>query len=196
MSNTKDFIVEQLKQQITGFKSEVKEQTVGRVIEVGDGIARISGLSDVMMSEMIEFTTREFYSNSSNKNKSNKSESKKVYGVALNLEEDSVGAIILGDYTEIKEGDEVRCLKRILQVPVGDNIIGRVLDSLGRPLDGKGEIETDKFYSIEKIAPGVIARESVSQPVQTGIKAIDAMIRSAVARGSLLLEIGRSEKPL
>ncbi|MFH1661983.1 MAG: F0F1 ATP synthase subunit alpha [Candidatus Falkowbacteria bacterium] len=171
MSNTKDFIVEQLKNQIADFKSDLKEQTVGRVIEVGDGIARISGLSDCMMNEMLEFST-----------------GKKVYGVALNLEEDSIGAVILGDYSGIKEGDEVKCLKRILEVPVGENVIGRVLDPLGHPLDGKGEVETDKFYPIEKIASGVIARESVSEPVQTGIKAIDAMI--PIGRGQRELIIG------
>ena len=172
MSNTKDFIVEQLKAQINNFKSETKEQTVGRVLEVGDGIARVSGLTDAMMSEMLEFVTSEG----------------SVYGVALNLEEDSVGAIILGDFLGIKEGDEVRAMKRILEVPVGDKIIGRVVNPLGQALDGKGEIESDKTYPIEKIAPGVIARESVSQPVQTGLKAIDSMI--PIGRGQRELIIG------
>jgi len=172
MSTTKDFIVEQLKQQIADFKTEIKEQTIGRVIEVGDGIARISGLSDCMMSEMLEFSTEQGV----------------VYGVALNLEEDSVGAIILGDYLGIKEGDGVKCLKRILQVPVGENIIGRVVNPLGQPLDDKGEIEAKKYYPIEKIAPGVITRESVSRPVQTGIKAIDAMV--PIGRGQRELIIG------
>ncbi len=172
MSNTKDFIVEQLKKQINDFKSEIKEQTVGKVMEVGDGIARISGLSDVMMSEMLEFNTKEG----------------NVYGVALNLDEDSVGAIILGDFVGIKEGDEVRCLKKILEVPVGEAIIGRVVNPLGEPIDGEGNIETDKFYPVEKIAPGVITRESVSQPVQTGIKAIDSMI--PIGRGQRELIIG------
>lgn len=172
MSTTKDFIVEQLKQQISNYKSEIKEQTVGRVVEVGDGIARISGLSDVMMSEMLEFTTKE----------------SPVYGVALNLEEDRVGAIILGDYLGVKEGDEVKSLKRILEVPVGDAIMGRVVNSLGQALDGKGEIKSEKYYPIEKIAPGVITRESVNRPVQTGIKAIDAMI--PIGRGQRELIIG------
>ncbi|MDP3043310.1 MAG: F0F1 ATP synthase subunit alpha [bacterium] len=179
MSITKDFIVEQLKQQIADYKSEIKEQTVGRVIEVGDGIARVSGLSDCMMSEMLEFAVGKH---------TNSHELQKVYGVALNLEEDSVGAIILGDYTGIKEGDEVKCLKRILEAPVGEAVIGRVINPLGEPLDGKGEIEAKKFYPVEKIAPGVIARESVSQPVQTGIKAIDAMI--PIGRGQRELIIG------
>ncbi|MEA3463830.1 MAG: F0F1 ATP synthase subunit alpha [Patescibacteria group bacterium] len=181
MSITKDFIVEQLKQQIINFKSEVKEQTVGRVIEVGDGIARIAGLSDCMMSEMLEFS----YCAKATEDKADK---KKVYGVALNLEEDNVGAIILGDFLGIKEGDEVRCLKRILQAPVGEAVIGRVVNPLGQPVDGKGEIEAEKHYPIEKIAPGVIARESVSESVQTGIKAIDAMI--PIGRGQRELIIG------
>lgn len=172
MSNTKDFIVEQLKQQIAGYKSEIKGQTVGRVIEVGDGIARISGLSDVMMSEMLEFSTSEGL----------------VYGVALNLEEDSVGAIILGDFKGIKEGSEVKCLKRVLEIPVGEAVVGRVVNPLGVPIDGQGELETEKFYPIEKIAPGVITRESVNKPVQTGIKAIDSMI--PVGRGQRELIIG------
>ncbi|MCK4744848.1 F0F1 ATP synthase subunit alpha [Candidatus Parcubacteria bacterium] len=174
MSNTKDFIVEQLKKQIANFKTEVKEQTVGKVIEVGDGIARVSGLSDVMMSEMLEFSS------------SQKSEVR--YGVALNLEEDSVGAIILGDCSKIKEGDEVKCLKRILEVPAGENIIGRTVNALGQPIDGKGEIAAEKYYPVEKIAPGVISRESVFEPVQTGVKAIDAMI--PIGRGQRELIIG------
>lgn len=172
MSSTKDFIIEQLKEQIAGFKSSVKEQTVGRVAEIGDGIARISGISDAMMSEMLEFKTGKG----------------PVYGVALNLEEDSVGAIILGDYTGIREGDEVRCLKRILEVPVGESVIGRVLNPLGKAIDGKGEIEAQKFYPVEKIAPGVITRQKVNQPVQTGLKAIDAMI--PIGRGQRELIIG------
>ncbi|MFH0956171.1 MAG: F0F1 ATP synthase subunit alpha, partial [Candidatus Falkowbacteria bacterium] len=172
MSTTKDFIVEQLKEQIAGFKAGVKHETVGRVIEIGDGIARVDGISEVMMSEMLEFKT----------------EKGSVYGLALNLEEDRVGAIILGDYLGIKEGDEVRCLKKILQVPVGQGIIGRVLNPLGQPVDGKGDIEADKFYPVEKIAPGVITRESVRQPVQTGIKAIDAII--PIGRGQRELIIG------
>jgi len=172
MSNTKDFIVEQLKQRIADFKSEIKERSVGRVIQAGDGIARISGLSDVMMSEMLEFKT----SHGS------------VYGVALNLEEDSIGAIILGESTSIKEGDEVNGLKRILEVPVGESVVGRVVNPLGEPLDGKGKIETNKFYPVEKIAPGVITRQRVSEPVQTGIKAIDSMI--PIGRGQRELIIG------
>ena len=172
MSKTKDFIVEQLKKQISDFKAESQEQTVGRVAEIGDGIARVTGLSDVMMSEMIEFTTKEGI----------------VNGVVLNLEEDSVGVILLGEYAGIKEGDEVKALKRILEVPVGEALIGRVVDALGQPIDGKGEINEEKFYPIEKIAPGVITRKSVFEPVQTGIKAIDSMI--PVGRGQRELIIG------
>jgi len=184
MSNTKDFIVEELKKQITNFKAEIKEQTVGTVTEVGDGIARISGLSDVAMSEMIEFAVGEH----TNGHESGTNKTNKVYGVVLNLEEDSVGVIVLGEASGIKEGDRVMALKRILEVPVGDEIIGRVLNPLGQPLDGKGEIRTDKFYPVEKIAPGVIERESVNKPVQTGIKAIDAMI--PIGRGQRELIIG------
>ena len=172
MSKTKDFIVEELKKQISGFKAESQEQTVGRVAEIGDGIARITGLSDVMMSEMLEFATKEGI----------------VNGVVLNLEEDSVGAILLGDYAGIKEGDEVKALKRILEVPVGESLVGRVVNALGEPVDGKGEIKEEKFYPVEKIAPGVISRKSVFEPVQTGIKAIDSMI--PVGRGQRELIIG------
>lgn len=182
MSTTKDFIVEQLKEQIAGFKANLREQTVGRVAEVGDGIARVEGLADVMMSEMLEFKTR------TNADSARTNAENTAYGVALNLEEDRVGAIILGDYLGIKEGDEVRCLKKVLEVPVGNAIIGRVLDPLGAPLDGKGEIQAEKFYPVEKIAPGVITRQSVKEPVQTGVKVIDAII--PIGRGQRELIIG------
>lgn len=172
MSTTKDFIIEQLKEEISGFKAEVSAKSVGRVLKVSDGIALISGLDEAMMSEILMFKT----------------ENGEVTGVALNLEENQVGAIILGDYTGIKEGDEVRATKRILEVPVGKEMIGRVVDPLGQPLDGKGKINTNTFYPVEKIAPGVITRESVKQPVQTGIKAIDAMI--PIGRGQRELIIG------
>jgi len=173
MSNTtKDFIVSELKAQIEGYKAEIKKHTIGRVVEVGDGIARVTGVSDVMMSEMLEINTEKGI----------------VKAVALNLEEESVGAVLLGNVHDVKEGDEVRCSKRILEVPVGDNLIGRVVDPLGTAIDGKGEIHSDKFYPIEKIAPGVITRQSVHQPVQTGIKAIDSMI--PIGRGQRELIIG------
>jgi F-type H+/Na+-transporting ATPase subunit alpha len=168
----KDFIIETLKNQISGFKAETKSEKVGRVIEVGDGIARISGLSDAMASEMLEFSGK----------------GEPVYGVALNLEEDQVGAMILGEYEKIKEGDTVKSTGKILSVPVGETIVGRVVNPLGQPIDGKGEIKAEKFYPIEKIAAGVIERESVKQPLQTGIKAIDSVI--PIGRGQRELIIG------
>lgn len=166
---SKDHIIEQLKKQIENFEVQAKTEKVGTVIEVGDGVAKVAGLSDAMASEMLEFPGG-------------------IFGVALNLEENHVGAMILGSYEGIKEGDTVKSTGRILSIPVGENMIGRVIDPLGQALDGKGEITTDKFYPIEKIAPGVIARQSVNQPVQTGIKAIDAMI--PVGRGQRELIIG------
>src|SRR6056297_3611666 len=172
MSNSKDYIVEQLKEQISNYKSEVGEKTFGRVSEVGDGIAQISGLSEAMMSEMIEFKT----------------DTSSVHGVVLNLEEDSVGAIVLGDSSLIKEGDEAICLNKILQVPVGQEMVGRVVNPLGQALDGKEEIKTQKYNPIEKIAPGVIEREGVNEPVQTGIKSVDSMI--PIGRGQRELIIG------
>lgn len=172
MSTTKDFIIEQLKNEISGFKSEISEKSIGHVLKVSDGIALISGLSEAMMSEILLFKT----------------EKGEVSGVALNLEEGQVGAIILGDYTAIKEGDEVTATKRILEVPVGEALVGRVVNPLGEPLDGQGKIETSEFYPVEKIAPGVITRASVKEPVQTGIKAIDAMI--PIGRGQRELIIG------
>ena len=135
MSNTKDFIIEELKKRISGFKSEAGEKTFGRVISVGDGIARVSGLGDAMMSEMLEF----------------KSAAGSKFGVVLNLEEDSVGAIILDDTEGIKEGDEVVALKRILEVPVSEAIIGRVLNPLGKALDGHEEIKTDKWKKLRRV---------------------------------------------
>lgn len=171
-SNTKDFIVEELKKQISDFRPESQEKLFGKVMEVGDGIALISGLSEVMMSEMLEFKTS----------------TGSVFGVVLNLNEGNVGAIVLGDSFKIKEGDEVLATKRILEIPVGESLIGRVINPLGVPLDSKGELKAEKYYPIEKIAPGVITRESVKQPVQTGIKAIDAMI--PIGRGQRELIIG------
>ncbi|HBA36613.1 TPA: F0F1 ATP synthase subunit alpha, partial [Candidatus Falkowbacteria bacterium] len=171
-SHAKDFIVEQLKKQIQDLEFDNQERSFGKVIEVGDGIAKVSGLSEAMMSEMLEFKT----------------ERGSVYGVVLNLNEDSVGAIVLGDSSWIKEADEVMATKRILEVPVGEDLIGRVVNPLGAVLDGKEELKSDKHYPIEKIAPGVITRESVKQPVQTGIKAVDAMI--PIGRGQRELIIG------
>jgi F-type H+-transporting ATPase subunit alpha len=165
----KDYIVEKLKQQIEDFEVKVATDKVGKVMEISDGVARISGLTDVMASEMLEFKNG-------------------IYGVALNLEEDRIGAMVLGPFEDIKEGDEVKATGKILSVPVGEKFIGRVVNSLGTPLDGKEKIEATKFYPIEKNAPGVVARKSVNEPVQTGIKAIDAMI--PIGRGQRELIIG------
>lgn len=168
-NNTKDFIVEELKKQISNFKVEATRQTVGKVVEVSDGIARMTGLSDVMASEMVEFANGEV-------------------GVVLNLEEDRVGAMILGDYKTLKEGDEVKATGKILSIPVTEKMIGRVINPLGQAVDGKGDIASDVYYPVEKVAPGVITRKGVHQPVQTGIKAIDAMI--PIGRGQRELIIG------
>lgn len=178
---SKDYIVEQLKKQIENFKTEAKTEKVGRVVEVGDGVAKISGLSDAMASEMLEFTTQ---TNAD----STRTNTEKIYGVALNLEENRIGAMILGQCESIKEGDEVKSTGKILSVPVGENIIGRVINPLGMAIDGKGEIKSDKFYPVEKIAPGVITRKSVNTPLQTGIKAIDSVI--PIGRGQRELIIG------
>ncbi len=168
MSN-KDYIIEELKKQIEGISNEGEVQKVGEVLEVGDGVVKLTGLSDLMASEMVTFPDG-------------------TIGVALNLEEDQVGVMILGDYKGIKEGDQVTATGKILSIPVGEKMIGRVVNPLGQPIDGKGEIKTDKVYPIEREAAGVIERQSVSQPVQTGIKAIDAMI--PIGRGQRELIIG------
>ncbi len=165
----KDYIINQLKKQIENFETVTTTEKVGTVLEVGDGVAKISGLSDVMASEMVEFPGG-------------------IYGVALNLEEGQIGAMILGAFENIKEGDTVKSTGKILSVPVGEKLIGRVVNPLGEALDGKGKIESDEFYPVEKIAPGVISRKSVSVPVQTGIKAIDAII--PIGRGQRELIIG------
>jgi len=163
-------IVLELESKISAIKSNSAKQTnVGIVREIGDGIARIEGLSEVKLNEMLEFPGG-------------------ITGIALNLEETEIGAIILGDFTQIREGDEVKTTGRLLQVPVGKGLLGRVMDSLGRPIDGKGPISGTKSYPVEKIAPGIIKRRSVSQPVQTGIMSIDAMI--PVGRGQRELIIG------
>ncbi len=168
-----DYLVKNLQQALEDFQSTAKVETVGEVIEIGDGIAKISGLSDVMSSEMLEFEN---------------SKGEKIYGVVLNLEEFSVGAIILGEYQTLKEGDPVRRTNKILQVPVGDAVVGRVLSPLGEPLDGQGVVKTKDFYPVEKIAPGVITRQAVTQPLQTGIKVIDSII--PIGKGQRELIIG------
>ncbi|MBY0380232.1 MAG: F0F1 ATP synthase subunit alpha [Burkholderiales bacterium] len=158
-----------IKSKIQGVQTESEYRTKGVVVSVTDGIVRIFGLSEVMQGEMILFPGN-------------------VYGMAMNLERDSVGAVILGNYENICEGDEVYCTGKILEVPVGKELIGRVVDALGRPIDGKGTIEAKLTSPIEKVAPGVIARKSVSQPLQTGIKAIDSMV--PIGRGQRELIIG------
>ncbi len=180
----KDYIIEQLKKQIESFEAETKTEKIGTVIEIGDGVAKIAGLSEAMANEMLEFEP------DAETEEARKNPSSGIYGVALNLEEDCVGAMILGDYKKIKEGDVVRSTGRILSVPVGEQMIGRVINPLGQAIDGKGDLAKDgiKNYPIEKIAPGVITRQSVNQPVQTGIKAIDAMI--PIGRGQRELIIG------
>ena len=162
-------IIETLKKEIAKTKLDTQLEKVGQVIKISDGVATLSGLTDAMSGELLEFPG-------------------KIFGVALNLEEDSVGAMILGDYLKIKEGDTVKSTGRILEVPVGKNMIGRVVNALGQAIDGKGEIKSDKFYPVEKTAPGVIKRKSVNTPLQTGIKAIDSMI--PIGRGQRELIIG------
>lgn len=169
MAEQKEKIIESLKEQIKEFKEYLSVERTGQVIEVGDGIAKISGLSEVMSSEMLDFGND-------------------IFGVALNLEEDAVGAMILGDWTNVAEGATVTATGRILSLPVSEKMIGRVVDPLGRPVDGKGAIESDTFYPVEKIASGVMARQPVDTPVQTGIKAIDSMI--PIGRGQRELIIG------
>jgi F-type H+-transporting ATPase subunit alpha len=165
-----DEIVSVLEKEIVDFREELKAHEVGRVLEIGDGIARVYGLSGAMAGEMLEFTRTG------------------IQGQAFNLEENSVGVIILGDYLEIIEGDEVRSTGQLLQVPVGEAMIGRVVDPLGRPLDGKGPIVTSEYRPVEFTAPGVAGRQPVNQPLQTGLKAIDSM--TPIGRGQRELIIG------
>ncbi len=158
-----------IKKRIENFDVNVEAHTEGTVVSVTDGIVRVHGLSEVMQGEMLEFPGDS-------------------YGMALNLERDSVGVVMLGAYQHITEGDTVKCTGKILEVPVGEALLGRVVDALGKPIDGKGEIDTNQFSPVEKIAPGVIARQSVDQPVQLGLKSIDSMI--PVGRGQRELIIG------
>ncbi len=158
-----------IREQIERFAEPVTAVDVGTVVEVGDGIARVYGLAGAMASELLEFPGG-------------------VYGMALNLEEQTVGAVILGNYESIKEGDQVRTTGRIVQVPVGEALIGRVVNALGQPIDGKGPVEATKFRPVERIAPGIVTREAVNTPVQTGLKAIDSMI--PIGRGQRELIIG------
>ena len=162
-------ILQDIEAQISGAKTAVARQNVGIVREIGDGVAKIEGLTDAMLNEMLDFGNG-------------------VIGLALNLEETEVGAIILGDYTSVREGQEVKTTGKLLQVPVGKGLLGRVVDALGRPIDGKGPVKNEASYPVEKIAPGIVKRKSVSQPVQTGIMAVDAMI--PIGRGQRELIIG------
>ncbi|HEY7825557.1 MAG TPA: F0F1 ATP synthase subunit alpha [Candidatus Acidoferrales bacterium] len=170
MANIKaDEITKILREQIENYQQTVAVEEVGSVISVGDGIARIHGLDKCMAGEMIAFPHD-------------------VFGIALNLEEDQVGAVLLGDYTQIKEGDTVKRTNKIMSVPVGDALIGRAVDALGNPIDGKGPIQTDQRNPLERLAPGVVDRQPVREPIQTGIKPIDAMI--PIGRGQRELIIG------
>ena len=169
MATREQDIVSAIKEQIEHFGAAAAIANVGTVIEVGDGIARVYGLGDVAYNELLQFPHD-------------------IMGLALNLEEDNVGTVILGDCTQIKEGDEVRATAKVIEVPVGDALIGRVVDPLGRPLDGKGPIKTDKTRPIERVAPNVTTRAPVDTPVMTGIKAIDSMI--PIGRGQRELIIG------
>ncbi|MBW2001751.1 MAG: F0F1 ATP synthase subunit alpha, partial [Deltaproteobacteria bacterium] len=162
-------IVSIIKEEIEHFGASVTMTNVGTVVEIGDGIARVHGLSAAKYNELLQFPHD-------------------IMGLALNLEEDNVGAVILGDFSQIKEGDEVRTTGRVVEVPVGNALIGRVIDPLGRPRDGKGPIATEKTRPIERVAPGVIDRQPVDTPIMTGIKAIDSMI--PIGRGQRELIIG------
>jgi F-type H+/Na+-transporting ATPase subunit alpha len=162
-------LLQDIEAKISGVKTEVSRQNVGVVREISDGVAKVEGLTDAMANEMLDFGNG-------------------VIGLALNLEETEVGAIVLGDYLKIKEGAEVRTTGKLLSVPVGKGLLGRVVDTLGMPVDGKGPIKETAFYPVEKIAPGIVKRKSVSQPLQTGIMAIDAMI--PIGRGQRELIIG------
>ena len=162
-------ISEIIKEKISGANVSSETSNQGTVVTVTDGICKIHGLSEAMQGEMLEFPNN-------------------IFGLALNLERDSVGAVVLGDYENIAEGDVVKCTGRILEVPVGEKLIGRVVNALGQPIDGKGDIKAEETAPIEQIAPGVIARKSVSQPLQTGLKAIDSMV--PIGRGQRELIIG------
>jgi len=162
-------ILQELETTISGLKADTSRSNVGKVLEIGDGVAKVEGLSDVMLNEMLEFPGG-------------------LYGIALNLEETEVGVILVGDYSNVREDDEVRTTGKLLSVPVGKGLLGRVVNALGQPIDGKGPVKSDLTYPLEKIAPGIIKRKSVSVPVQTGILPIDAMI--PIGRGQRELIIG------
>src|SRR6476646_3710781 len=162
-------LVKDIEAQIEGAKAALTKQSIGTIREIGDGVARVEGLGDVMLNEMVDLGHG-------------------ITGLALTLDETEVGVIILGDYTELQEGGEVRGTGKLLQVPVGKGLLGRVVNTIGAPLDGTGPIASDTAYPVEKVAPGIIRRRPVSQPVQTGIMPIDAMI--PIGRGQRELIIG------
>ena len=158
-----------IRDQIGNYAVDVDVAEVGTIVSIGDGIARVHGVEKTMAGEMLEFPHG-------------------VFGIALNLEEDSVGAVLLGEFKEIKEGDPVKRTGRIISVPVGDEMLGRVVNALGQPIDGKGPITTKQFLPVERIAPGVVDRQPVKEPLQTGLKAIDGMV--PIGRGQRELIIG------
>ena len=162
-------VIEQIEQQIANLQNKTVATNTGKILTIGDGVAKIDGLSQVMYNEMVEFPGD-------------------TIGIALNLEEDEVGVVVLGEASHLKEGDEVKCTGRLLSVPVGKGLLGRVVDALGRPVDGKGVINSSETYPVEKIAPGIIERKSVDQPLMTGIQSIDSMI--PIGRGQRELIIG------
>ncbi len=162
-------VLEEIQKEISNFEIKTIRKNTGHILSLADGVAKVDGLSDVMYNEMVEFPGG-------------------IYGIALNLEEDEVGCVILGDVSQLKEGDELKTTGRLLSVPVGMSLLGRVVDALGQPIDGRGPITAKESYPVEKIAPGIIPRKSVSQPLQTGIMAIDSMI--PIGRGQRELIIG------
>ncbi len=164
-----DEITKLIREQIDNYESKITVDEVGTVMSIGDGIARVYGLDKVMAGELLSFPHN-------------------VSGIAMNLEEDQVGVVLMGEYTEVEEGDEVKRTGRIMNVPVGDALIGRVVDSLGNPIDDKGPIDSSQYIEIERLAPGVIQRQPVKEPMATGLKAIDSMI--PIGRGQRELIIG------
>ena len=162
-------VLEQIREEIERFEAPTIKKNVGNITYLADGVAKVDGLSEAMYNEMLLFPGG-------------------VYGIALNLEEDEVGCVILGDVSDLKEGDEVQTTGNLLSVPVGKGLLGRVLDALGQPIDGKGPLDSDMKYPVEKAAPGIIPRKSVTQPLQTGIMSIDSMI--PIGRGQRELIIG------
>ena len=161
-------IVEQIENEIASFQAGAVKSNTGRIVAIADGVAKLEGLSGAMYNEMIDF-------------------GQGVFGIALNLEEDEVGCVILGDYSKLKEGDQASTTGRLLSVPVGMGLLGRVVDAIGNPIDGKGPIKSNETYPVDQVAPGIIPRKSVDQPMQTGIMSIDSMI--PIGRGQRELSL-------